>query len=56
MQAFHEPSPSNTPAPHSLDSIYLDDNDDKLAGGYKTMHLASGKEIARPKITPGPMT
>ena len=56
MEASHEPSPSNTPAPHSLDAIYLDDNDDSLAGGHKTMHLASGKEITHLNVTPVPMT
>ena len=56
LEASHEPSPSIAPAPRSLDAIYLDDNDDSLAGGHKTMHLASGKEIARPNVTPVPMT
>ena len=56
VQVSHEPSPSNAPAPRSLDGIYLDDNDDKLAGGCKTVHLASGEEIARPKIALVPMT
>ena len=56
VQASHEPSPSDALATRSLDGIHLDDNDDKLAGGHKTAHLASGEEITCPKIAPVPIT
>ena len=56
MQALHEPKPSNTPAPCTLDAIYLDPIDDTMAGGYKCMHLASGNEITHCEVTPVPMT
>ena len=55
VQALNEPNPLNTPAPRSLDAIYLDANDETMAGGYKCMHLASGKEITHHKVTPVPM-
>ena len=56
VQALNEPNPANALAPHTLDAIHLDANDDSMAGGHKAMHLASGKEITCCSITPVPVT
>ena len=55
VQALQENTPTNTPAPRTLDCIFLDSNDNP-AGGYELLHLATNKVITRRKITAIPVT
>ena len=53
--ALNETTPSNTPAPRTLDCIFLDAFDGPTHG-YKLLHLSTNKIITRRKITEVPIT
>ena len=55
VQAHHEPEPTNTQAPRTLDCILLDSFDGP-AGGFALLHLATNKKITRRTITEVPIT
>ena len=55
VQALQENVPTNSPAPRTLDCIFLD-SEDNPAGGFQLLHLASNKVITRRKITEIPLT
>ena len=54
VQAGNENDPTNTPAPRTLDCIYLDSIDGD-AGGFKCLHLATKKEVIRRDLTEIPI-
>ena len=51
VQAVHESKPTNTLASPSLDAICLSPMDSDT-GGHVVMNLATGKELAHPKVIP----
>jgi hypothetical protein len=51
VQAYEEPDPSNTNAPHTLDCIYLQYNDNKQ-GGHNILNLQTNHMITPILITP----
>ena len=55
VQALQENVPTNSPAPRTLDCIFLDSSDSP-AGGYELLHLASNRIITRRKVTEVPVT
>ena len=55
VQALQENIPTNSPAPRTLDCIFLD-SDESPAGGYNLLHLATNRIITRRKITQVPLT
>jgi hypothetical protein len=55
VQAHHEPTPTNTQHPRTLDCIYLRYNDNKQ-GGHELLDLRTGRTIKRRTVTPLPMT
>jgi hypothetical protein len=55
VQAHDEPDPSNTSAPHTLDCIYLQYNDNEQ-GGHDLLHLQMNCMITCHRITSIPIT
>ena len=54
VQAHDEPDPSNTNAPHTLDCIYLRNNDN-AQGGHDLLYLQMNRTITRRRVTPIPI-
>ena len=55
VQAHDEPKPSNTPAPRTLDCIYLRPLTNQQ-GGHELYNLKTGRVITRRKVTVVPIT
>ena len=55
VQGNHEPNPTNSNAPRSLDCLCLEPVEGKQ-GGHLLWHIATGRVINRPRVTEIPVT